>query len=231
MSIVVEEKPFHPEAVLLDMDGLMLDTERPVIAMWIQAAAALGWNISADVVCRTIGIDEKDSRRIYMEAYGPQFPHDDVWKECFRLAYESAEREGISLRPGLPVMLEHIAALGIPAAVATSTSRKMALWKLEKAGLGGCFPIMVCGDDVSRGKPAPDIFLSAAEKLGKKPALCAGFEDSPAGLMALHAAGIPSVFIKDVLDPPREVLALVWRQYRDMAEAAEGIFPKRRRQT
>jgi beta-phosphoglucomutase-like phosphatase (HAD superfamily) len=79
---------------------------------------------------------------------------------------------------------------------------------------------MVFGDEVQRGKPAPDIFLLAAERLGKNPRRCVGFEDSPAGLQSLHSAGIPSVFVQDLVEPPPAIIATVWRRCGDLAEAA-----------
>ncbi|MDR0877174.1 MAG: HAD family hydrolase, partial [Treponema sp.] len=83
------------------------------------------------------------------------------------------------------------------------------------------FSVITCGDEVAHGKPAPDIFLLAAGRLGQEPAACIGFEDSTAGLRALAAAGVRSVFIKDLLEPPHEVLATVWRRCNDLEEAAE----------
>ena len=80
---------------------------------------------------------------------------------------------------------------------------------------------MVSRDDVKNGKPAPDIFLMAAEKMGLVASDCVGFEDSPSGLQGLHAAGIRSVFIKDVVQPPEEILALAWSRCKDLNEAIE----------
>jgi HAD superfamily hydrolase (TIGR01509 family) len=205
------------------MDGLLLDTERPVKELWIKAARGRGWEISGEAVLRTTGLDEGSTRRIMAEEYGPGFPYDEIRRELSRMVAEKAEREGIAWRPGLPVIMDRLAELGIPSGVATSTKRKSALWKLDKAGLGGRFPVIVCGDDVERGKPAPDIFLLAAERLGFAPGDCLGLEDSPAGLRGLAAAGIPSVFIKDMLEPPADVLATVWRRCGVLAEAASLI--------
>jgi HAD superfamily hydrolase (TIGR01509 family) len=213
-----------PKAVIFDMDGLLLDTERPAKDLWLKAARNRGWEISTEVVLRTTGIDEAGSRTIMMEEYGPDFPYREIREELRRMIHETTEREGIRWRPGLPVILDKLEGLGIPYGLATSTARKTALWKLEKAGLPAeRFRVIVCGNEVERGKPAPDIFLRAAELLGLAPGDCLGFEDSPAGLRALAAAGIPSVFIKDMLEPPAEVLALVWRRCSGLAEAASLI--------
>jgi HAD superfamily hydrolase (TIGR01509 family) len=214
----------HPGAVIFDMDGLMLDTERPVIELWKQAARSQGWEIAEETVLRTIGVNENTTRGIIRETYGEVFPYDAIRKELSRLIRALAESQGIPLKPGLPVMLDKLEKLGVPFGVATSTKRESALWRLERAGIRERFTTLACGDEISRGKPAPDIFLLAAERLGQPPASCVGFEDSPAGLQALAAAGIPSVFIKDLLEPPKEVLATVWRRCADLAEAAELFF-------
>jgi HAD superfamily hydrolase (TIGR01509 family) len=213
--------PFRPGAVIFDMDGLMLDTERPVIDLWLQAARSRNREISAETVLRTIGVDERTTRGIFRETYGEAFPYEAVREELSRLIHRHTETEGIPLKPGLLVMLDKLERLEIPFAVATSTKRESALRKLEQAGVRDRFSTLACGDEVSRGKPAPDIFLLAAERLGRFPASCVGFEDSPAGLQGLAAAGIRSVFIKDLLEPPEETLAGVWRRYASLAEAAE----------
>ncbi|GHU04072.1 phosphorylated carbohydrates phosphatase [Spirochaetia bacterium] len=210
-----------PAAVIFDMDGLMLDTERPVLDFWIKAAEKFGVTVTRDTVFRTIGINEAGSRVILEEACGLDFPYDEIRAERNRMVREQVEREGIAQKKGLLTLLNHLDARGIKKALATSTARETALWKLKHAGIPDRFEIMVCGDEVKNGKPAPDIFLRAVEKLGVPASDCVGFEDSPAGLQALHAAKIPSVFVKDLVEPPEETLATVWRRCENLAEAAE----------
>jgi HAD superfamily hydrolase (TIGR01509 family) len=211
--------PDTPIAAIFDMDGLMFDTERPIVTAWEQAAAKMGWHLSGEVLARTIGVDEASTRGILLETYGEDFPYDAVREDTERVYVKNVEKNGIALRPGLLILLEHLSGQGIPIAVATSSARNIALWKLEMAGIREHFRLLVCGDEVSRGKPAPDIFLKAVELLGREPAGCLGFEDSPAGLMALEAAGIRSVFIRDMVEPPPEVLASVWLRLNSLDEA------------
>ncbi|MDR0322922.1 MAG: HAD-IA family hydrolase, partial [Treponema sp.] len=128
-------------------------------------------------------------------------------------------------KPGLDHLLGCLAAAKIPFALATSTRRETALYMLDRAGILDQFAAVTGGDEVANSKPSPDIFLLAAKKLGHSPSSCIGFEDSSAGLKGLHAAGIKSVFIKDILEPPQDVLAAVWRRYNNLAEAAELFEP------
>ena len=214
------DEDFRPKGVILDMDGLMLETEKPLIPLWLQAGRLFGREIKTETIMGAIGKTGVDVRLLCMRDLGDDFPYDEFHKELNRLAALELEK-GIALKSGLIVLLDCLVSRKIPFAVATSTGRRWALWKLEKAGISERFSVMVCGDEVSRGKPAPDIFLAAAEKLGLSPSECVGFEDSSAGLRGLHAAGIPSVFVKDLIDPPDEILANIWRQYSNLAEAAE----------
>ncbi|MDR2759299.1 MAG: HAD family phosphatase [Spirochaetaceae bacterium] len=212
--------PFLPGGVIFDLDGLMLDTERPMVNAWVTAARNKGWLMEETVAFKTIGLDEASSRAIVTAALGPDFPYEQIRKDLISLVIRDAETHGIARRPGLMTLLDHLTRLGVPLGVATSSKGETARWKLRHGGILDRFPVLVCGDEVDRGKPAPDIFLLAAERLGKAPAECVGFEDSPAGLMSLRAAGIRSVFVKDLVEPPPEVLASVWRRCGDLAEAA-----------
>ncbi|MDR0758738.1 MAG: HAD family phosphatase [Treponema sp.] len=215
----LRELLFRPKGVIFDMDGLMLDTERPLIAAWKRAAGEAGWHLSGEILARTIGIDEPSTRKHIMENCGRDFPYDVIRDSAERVYTAYVKKNGIPLRPGLLALCGYLDSLGIPVAVATSSVRSVALWKLEMAGIGGRFPLLVCGDEVSRGKPAPDIFLQAVELLGKSPAECLGFEDSPVGLRALEAAGIRPVFIRDMVEPPPETLASVWLRLNSLDEA------------
>lgn len=208
------------------MDGLMLDTERPALALWIQAGRRFDREITPELLQRVIGIPEKNIRAVFLGEYGADFPYDTIYGELNRLIQEQVEREGIRLRPGLGALLDCLQERRIPCAVATSTNRKTACWKLEQAGIAGRFSAVVAGDEVTNGKPAPDIFLAAASRLGADPAVCVGFEDSSPGILGLHAAGIRPVFVRDIARPSPEALAAVWRQYENLAEAVE-LFDNR----
>jgi HAD superfamily hydrolase (TIGR01509 family) len=207
--------------VILDMDGLMLDTERMETDLYVTISREMGWPTAEEFLRTTIGLSEDSAEAVYRAEFGAAYPYREIWRKVREGLAETAEHRGIPHRPGLAAFLDRLTALEIPAAVATSSVREMALWKLEKGGIAGRFAALACGDEVEWGKPAPDIFLLAARRLGLEPADCIGFEDSPAGLRGLAAAGIRAVFIKDLAEPPPEVLRTIWRRYGDLAEAAE----------
>jgi HAD superfamily hydrolase (TIGR01509 family) len=208
-----------PIAAIFDLDGLMLDTERPFVDDFSAIAKNRGWDVESNVLIQTIGIDSNGTKKILSENYGGDFPYDEIYEEFVKAQRERFDRDGIAHRPGLLTLLDYLKEKNIPRAVATSTWGERARWKLERGGIIRYFDIIVSGDEIKHGKPAPDIFLRAAEKLGKKPEECAGFEDAPAGLRALHAANIRSIFIKDLLEPPPEVLSTVWKRCESLADA------------
>lgn len=208
-----------PQAALFDLDGLMLDTERPFLTRLGEAARRDGWNLTDELLSQTIGIDLYATEALLKRALGASFPFMELRAEVLKLEEALYEREGIGRRPGLIALLDALAEKKIPAAVATSTYRERAMWKLKCGGIDGRFAATVCGDEITNGKPAPDIFLLAAKKLGTAPADCIGLEDSPAGIRSLSAAGIRSIFVKDLVEPDAEISALIWKRLADLNEA------------
>jgi HAD superfamily hydrolase (TIGR01509 family) len=212
--------PLIPKGVILDMDGLMLDTERLETDLYVEISAKMGWPTPRTMLRKTIGVKDADALAFYKNEYGADYPFNEIWDAVVKEEEMRAIKNGLPHKKGLLVLLDKLKSLSVPLALATSADSKRAQWKLERAGILDRFKVFACGDEVKQGKPAPDIFLLAAKKLGVEPEGCIGFEDSPAGLAGLASAGIPSVFIKDLADPPPETLATVWRQCSDLEEAA-----------
>ncbi len=213
------EKTFRPSAVIFDMDGLMFDTENLTIPLWDIAGKPFGYNITYDIVLRMVGISAEKARLVMYEEFGTNFPYDTIRIEFRRLVQEEVDKNGVPLKPGLIYLLDRLSAAKIPFGVATSSRTATATNMLSKAGIIDRFAAITCGEEVTNGKPAPDIFLLAAKKLGHPPSTCVGFEDSPPGLLGLHTAGIRSIFIKDLIEPSPEVLATVWHRCNDLTEA------------
>jgi len=213
-----KENTIRPSAVIFDMDGLMFDTENLTIPIWEPAGNLYGYQITRDIVMQLIGISRKRSQELLQEIFGVDFPFEKIHAEFRRLVYKEIEENGVPKKPGLDYLLDNLVAAKIPFGLATSSSKATATNNLKKAGILEKFTTITCGDEVENGKPAPDIFLLAAKRLGFSPNDCIGLEDSPAGLMGLHAAGIKSIFIKDVIEPQQEILDTVWRRCNDLIE-------------
>lgn len=191
----------RPAALVLDMDGTLLDTEPLAARAWVGAAAALGLAFDAGLPERLIGRNFRDCRALIAACHGEAYPVDALMGG-WHVAYDAiVEREGLALKPGVLDLFDWLDDVGLPRAVATSTRRERALAKLGRVALAARLHALVGGDEIARGKPAPDIFLAAAERLGVAPADCVAIEDSDAGVRAALAAGMTAIMVPDLVPP------------------------------
>jgi HAD superfamily hydrolase (TIGR01509 family) len=217
--------PFRPGAVLFDMDGLMLDSERAINACMAQAARELGHEVPDTLWLQMIGGGEGLCRRLLADQVGDA-AGVALLAHAERL-YDAVADAGIDHRPGVVGLLEWLVARDVPRAVATSTRRPLAMRKLAAAGLLPYFDAVCTSSDVARPKPAPDVYLLAASTLGIAPARCLVLEDSPTGVRAALAAGMTPVQVPDLLAPDAATRALGHRIVASLDEARlllEGRF-------
>ncbi len=215
--------PLELDAVILDLDGLMIDSEPIYRSAWQSAAADLGYELTDNFYLTLIGLSDRDSEEVLIRALGPQFPlaqFRSLWPIRWRRQVESS---GIPVKPGLWEFLEKIERRRLPAAVATSSDAGQAEMSLRAAGLIQRFSCIVTGDQVANGKPAPDIFLEAARRLDTLPHHCLVLEDSDAGILAAAAAGIPALMIPDLKPPSDRAAASALRIFSSLKEAAEFV--------
>lgn len=207
------------QAVAFDMDGLLFDTERLAIDSWLEVGRQLDLPIEREIVLLTLGLDRTGTRRVFEQHYGTQFDYDRIRELRLACCYESIERQGMPLKPGVRTLLDFLDTRGVRYALATSSDRERAGRYLRSAGLDGRFAGVVCGDMVSRGKPAPDIYRAACALLRVEPACCAAFEDAPAGILAAHRAGCLPVMIPDLVQPDEATAALLYARFDRLDEA------------
>lgn len=207
------------EAFIFDMDGVILDSERIIRDIWLEVVPRFGYEVGEDAFLELVGRNSKDAERIIYERFGSAFPLRDVMKATRSRVGESVGKTGWPLKRGIVMLLEALSSYGFPLAVATSTVRAEAVSRLQSAGVREFFLHVHGGDEVSLGKPAPDLFLLAARSLEVSPAGCIVVEDSQHGVEAAIAAGMRPVIIPDLKRPSLDVAAKALGVY----ENAEGL--------
>jgi HAD superfamily hydrolase (TIGR01509 family) len=209
--------PRPPSAVVFDMDGLLFDTERLYEQAAISAAAELGYELDSAFHRTTVGSPWTVIRGLLLDRYGATFAAEDLREGARRIFSELVERERL-LKPGALELLDLLDRLGLPRAIATTSSRPTVQRHLEAHDLVGRFHRIVAHGDYARHKPAPDPFLKAAEQLGVAPELCLALEDSHNGVRAASAAGMMTVMVPDLLPPTEEIRALCTHIVLDLHE-------------
>jgi HAD superfamily hydrolase (TIGR01509 family) len=191
-------------AVLLDMDGTLLDTEKVYLESTIAALTSLGYSDGVTALCHgMIGIPGPDCELLLRAHFGADFPLEEA-NRLFLANCGETLQAGLPLKRGAVNLLDAIDAAGVPKAIVTSSSRRTADRHLGLAGIGNRFDAILTRDDVSRGKPSPDLYLLAAARLGTSARACIAVEDSNPGVAAAHAAGAITLMVPDILPPTDE---------------------------
>jgi HAD superfamily hydrolase (TIGR01509 family) len=199
--------PRPPAAVIFDMDGLLFDTETLYQEAILLAAAEGGHEVAGDIFNRTIGVPWAQSRTLLVSHFGEAFRVDAFQEAWVRHFWVIAETR-LELKPGALELLGTLDEMRLPRAIATSSSHRTIERHLTAHGLAGRFDTIVGHGDYENGKPAPDPFLKAAERLGIEPTLCLALEDSHNGIRSASAAGMMTVMVPDLLEPTKEIRGL-----------------------
>lgn len=183
--------------VIFDMDGLLVDSERLARDALIRTAGIFGIEPDAETFTGMIGLPEDGSLSLLRLRYGLHFP-----------AEQYVRAGHLALKPGAEELLTLLKSLGIPKALATSSSREKAMRILAAVRATEWSEAVVTRTDVARGKPSPDLFLKAACELGLPADQCIALEDSYNGVRAAQAAGIRVIMVPDLLPATTEMIAL-----------------------
>lgn len=189
---------------IFDMDGLLFDTERIFQNYWRAIAAERGIVLADSFITEITGTS------------------GEIQKDCKERVLRHLAKN-VPVKTGAVEILGRCRILGIKTAVASSSLLRQIENNLENAGMENCFDAIVSGDEVEKGKPAPDIFLLAAKRIGVPPGECTVFEDSPHGIEGALRAGMKAVMIPDLL-PPWEEHRRQIEVYNNLQEAAEKIL-------
>lgn len=207
------------KGVLFDMDGVLLDTERLGATLMPGVSQKLGYFYPASLYRRVMGTNQQARSDIYHEAFGADFPADKLESSFFQAMMDVAAAGQLPLKPGLKECFDGLRARRLKVALATSTERRVVeTYRQSVPELRTIFDATVCGVEIPRSKPAPDIYLLAAQKLGLRPEECVGVEDSRNGLRSLRAAGCYSVMIPDMLPYEESLAPFVDARLKDLTE-------------
>lgn len=204
------------------MDGLLFDTEAIFQSVWQERARELGRTLDEDFTRRICGSSGPVTQAVVTDYYGVEDPTAfirDV-NECVRRIEETY----LPMKKGCVEILTGLREAGFKLAVASASRQPMIERNLAFNGIAKYFDEVVSSSQVEHGKPEPDVFLYAAERLSLPPEECYVFEDSMNGIRAAHAAKMRPVMIPDLVQPTEEIRALCWGIFPDLSEALSAIL-------
>jgi HAD superfamily hydrolase (TIGR01509 family) len=190
------------EAVVFDLDGVLLQSEEVWDAVRERYVREQGGRYDEDVQRAMMGMSAPEWSRFLHEDAGVWEDPEDINSEVVRRMLEAYRRE-LPLLPGAVTAVRR-AATAFPLALASSSNREVFEEVLELAGIAECFQATVSSEEVERGKPAPDVYLEAARRLGVAPERCTAVEDSHSGIRSAKSAGMRVVAIPNAAYPPDE---------------------------
>ncbi len=182
------------KAVVFDLDGLMVESESIARWAWAEVLACHGHQLDDRIYAEVLGMRVADSAAFFVDRFGLDVTPAEALAERERLFLEAVPTR-LRLRPGLLALLDELEARGLPLAIATSGHSEYVDLALETVGIEGRFRAIAAGDDVERGKPAPDLYLLAAHRLGAPPPQCLALEDTPTGATSASSAGMICVAV------------------------------------
>ncbi len=207
--------------ILFDMDGLVLDSEVLYTRFWREAAQDLGYPMT---VAQSLGMRSLGKKRgqPYLEAcFGPGIDYTILREKRIEKMDAYVARHGIAPKPGIYQLLEELDRRGIARAITSSSPMESISRHLKAVDLEYRFDALCSGHDVPNGKPAPDIYLLGAARLGLKPEECLALEDSPTGILSAWEAGCLPVLIPDLDQPEEKILQYLYAKADSLTDVME----------
>ncbi len=207
-------------AVIFDMDGLVLDTELSYFSAWQEAAESLGYPLSNSFCANLSGLAFAQISEKFNRYFPATFPFVEFHARSSHIWREKAERDGIAVKKGARQLLQLLTMRKIPYCLATNSPEANARECLAYAAIDDFFSIMICRDHVSAPKPAPDLFLYAAKLLNQRIEQCIVLEDSLTGILAARRAKAFSILVPSMPDIDGKAGALADLVVNDLSEVS-----------
>lgn len=198
------------KAVIFDMDGVLIDTEKHYYVCWQKAAREFGFPFTGEHALMLRSCDAKLAEKMMQEIFGPAFDYYAIRERRRELVNETLLQNGLEMKPEVKEILFYLREKGIKTAVATATPIERTMEHLTKLGIADLFDSIVSAKQVKNGKPAPDVYLYACEKIGMKPEECIAVEDSPNGIRSAYAAGCKPVMVPDLTQPDEDLSKILF---------------------
>ncbi len=196
-------------AVIFDLDGTLIDSEPVFSAVAKLAALDFDRCFTDQLYLDLVGLPGTEVEKGIVDAFGQNFPLNAFRERFAEYWLKHVETHGINVKPGVLEMIDYLDGLAVPYAIATSTPRDRAVHSLRLANLEDRFEFLVGGDQISNGKPAPEIYLQAAQLIDTEATECIAIEDSKVGVCAAVAAGMYTIMVPDIKPPDPQTRNLV----------------------
>lgn len=212
-----------PKAVIFDMDGLMLDTEYLAMQAFLKAGKQLDLPLTKQIFIKLIGINEEESNKIIEKELGHPLPEDKLSKTFYHEYDNIIAEQGIPLKPGLLDLLDYLSKKSIKCAVVTSTKAELATERLNFVKILHYFSFIIGGDQVAHGKPNPEPYLKAVQRLNMRPQDCIVLEDSNNGIKSGCSAGLKVIAIPDLAPLSEESRRTAYKTFSSLIEVKDFL--------
>ena len=206
------------KAVIFDMDGLMIDSERVTFECYQERLKDMNLTMDEEFYKTLLGKPIKGIYQRFYDVYGNDFPIDNVIQDVHQLMAERFETEGVPVKKGLVELLHYLKDNNYKTIVATSSNRDRVDKILAQAKITEFFDDSICGDEVTKGKPNPEVFLKSCQKLGVNVDEAIVLEDSEAGIQASYDANIKVICIPDMKYPEKQYEEKTFKILKDLTE-------------
>ena len=211
------------DGVIFDMDGVIFDTEKYYLKIWTEVFKKRGYDLKPEIYISVMGTGRANVIKTFKNNFGADLPMDEMYKEKDEMLLDAVRRNLVPIKEGAESMLKYLKANNISTALATSSRRERLDLQIEMYDIFNLFDAIVSGEDIVNGKPAPDIFIKAADKINASYEDCIVIEDSFAGIKGARLAGMHPIHVEDLRKADKDILKYAEENFLNLNEIKEYI--------